>query len=603
MRKYLNAAAYRFAVLAELRTLRSQLLETCRDAGLKGTILVSPEGINLFLAGEQPAVERIIAQIRSIAGLEALEPKYSWSEHQPFRRMLVRIKKEIIAFGVEGIQPAIYTSPRISAQTLKQWLDEGRPITLLDTRNDYEVKLGTFVGAVPIGIDHFRDFPSAVQRLPEELKQQPIVTFCTGGIRCEKAAPLMEKAGFQQVYQLEGGILKYFEECGPAHYDGECFVFDQRVGVDPALQESDSVVCHACQTPLSQTEQQDPRYIPPRSCPYCHRSSSEKMAESILSREAMLDQWTNSLPGSRPYENRRRLKVPGKYDGFTLEAFTACALPHLPPSYWQSACEEGRMVNADEVPISMAHRVRAGEYYVHILPGTIEPAVNPRIRILHEDEAIIVLEKPAPLPIHPAGRFNRNTLQYFLENLYAPQKPHAAHRLDANTTGLVVCTRTRHFARQLQPQFEQGDVEKVYLALVKGHPSLEEFECDAPISSNPGELGSRCIDPDNGLDSKTCFRVLDKRPDGTSLLEVRPLTGRTNQIRVHLWRLGLAIQGDPAYLDKGQLGASMTLGVDDPPLGLHAWQLTFTHPLTRERVTFEARYPRWAERRQPDSPH
>ena len=231
--KIVNIAAYKFLPLTDLRTLRARLQTLCKDANLKGTILLSPEGINLFVAGAAHSIERLLAELRSWPGLEDLQPKLSETDHQPFRRMLVRLKKEIIAFGVEGIDPARRTSPKLSAKELKRWLDEGRPVTLLDTRNDYEVKLGTFRNAIPIGIDHFRDFPQGVARLSPELKKQPIVMFCTGGIRCEKAGPYMEREGFESVFQLDGGILKYFEEVGGAHYDGECFVFDQRVGLDP----------------------------------------------------------------------------------------------------------------------------------------------------------------------------------------------------------------------------------------------------------------------------------------------------------------------------------------------------------------------------------
>ncbi len=183
--------------------------------------------------------------------------------------MLVKIKKEIIAFGVAGIDPANHPTPKLPARTLKQWLDEGRPVTLLDTRNDYEVRMGTFRGAVAARVRHFREFPGAVPRLRTELKEQPIVMFCTGGIRCEKAGPFMERAGFKNVHQLDGGILKYFEECGGAHYDGECFVFDRRVGVDPELRETKSVLCFHCQSPLTESEQSNPRYVPDISCPHC----------------------------------------------------------------------------------------------------------------------------------------------------------------------------------------------------------------------------------------------------------------------------------------------------------------------------------------------
>ena len=139
--------------------------------------------------------------------------------------------------GMDEIQPVENTSPKIEPEQLKQWLDEGREVVLLDVRNDYEVEVGTFVDAVPIGVDSFRTFPDAVDTLPAEMKEKPIVMFCTGGIRCEKAGPLMEGKGFGQIYQLNGGILKYFEDCGGEHYDGDCFVFDKRVAVDPELQD------------------------------------------------------------------------------------------------------------------------------------------------------------------------------------------------------------------------------------------------------------------------------------------------------------------------------------------------------------------------------
>lgn len=260
MKPMLNIAAYKFLPLSDLRTLRGRLLTLCKTADLKGTILLSPEGVNLFVAGVAQGIELLLSELRSWPGLEDLQPKVSETQEQPFRRMLVRLKKEIIAFGVPGIDPARRTAPKLSPRELKRWLDEGRPVTLLDTRNDYEVKLGTFRNALPIGIDHFREFPEAVAKLPPALKEQPIVMFCTGGIRCEKAGPYMEREGFKSVLQLEGGILKYFEECGGEHYDGECFVFDQRVGVDPGLQETASAQCFGCQTPLSAADQQHAHY-------------------------------------------------------------------------------------------------------------------------------------------------------------------------------------------------------------------------------------------------------------------------------------------------------------------------------------------------------
>ncbi len=266
-KQIVNIAAYRFAPLQELQALRTELLAFCGAKHLRGTILLSTEGINLFVAGEADDIEFLMARLRAIPGLESLAAKYSYTATQPFRRMLVRIKREIIAFGVPGIDPAKRTSPKLAPAQLKAWLDEGRKITLLDTRNDYEVKLGTFNNALPAGVDHFRDFPAAVAKLPEALKDETIVMFCTGGIRCEKAGPYMESQGFRNVFQLDGGILKYFEDCGSAHYHGDCFVFDQRVGVDPSLHVSDAAQCFACLSPLTADEQRDTRYVQGKSCP------------------------------------------------------------------------------------------------------------------------------------------------------------------------------------------------------------------------------------------------------------------------------------------------------------------------------------------------
>ena len=277
MLPFLNIAAYKFTQLGNpeqfnsREELRKDLKQLCKDLELKGSILLSREGINLFIAGFPEKVEALLTYLRRIPGLEDLDAKRSESVEQPFNRMLVKIKQEIIAFGIEGIDPVRQSSPRISARDLKALLDDGRPVTLLDTRNDYEVKLGTFTGATRLGIDHFREFPEAIRSIPDSLKDSMVVTFCTGGIRCEKAAPLLAREGFQNVLQLEGGILKYFEECGGAHYEGECFVFDKRVGLAPDLKETGSQLCFACQMPLTVEELKDPRYQYEVSCPSCYQ--------------------------------------------------------------------------------------------------------------------------------------------------------------------------------------------------------------------------------------------------------------------------------------------------------------------------------------------
>ena len=594
MQPILNIAAYRFLPLADLRTLRTRLQRQCKEWELKGTILLSPEGINLFVAGTAEKIELLLAELRSWRGLETLQPKVSETDHRPFRRMLVRIKKEIIAFGVEGIDPARRTSPKLAPRELKRWLDEGRPITLLDTRNDYEVKLGTFRNAVTIGIDHFREFPQAVGRLAPELKEQPIVMFCTGGIRCEKAGPFMEREGFKNVFQLDGGILKYFEECGGEHYDGECFVFDGRVGLDASLHETDSGQCYNCQSPLTHEDQQHEHYVPGKSCAHCFKSEAEHMAERIARRHEQIRQLAVSLPGSQPQDQFKPVNIPAQSDGKTLLDALCRVAPHISAEVWQRRCDDGLVLNEADQPALASQTVRAGERFRHKHLSVIEPDVNMHVEILHEDEALIVLNKPAPLPVHAGGRFYRNTLQHVLNTVYEPQKPRPSHRLDANTTGVLVVARTKHFAGQVQPQFACGEVDKVYLVRVEGHPASDEFICDAPISENPGGLGSRIVDPASGLDARTGFRVLERFADGTTLLEARPLTGRTNQIRVHLWHLGFPVCGDPAYRPGGMLGDSQTLAIDAPPLCLHASSITLTHPVSRQRAQFTAAAPAWA---------
>ena len=590
-----NIAAYKFVALTDLPSRRTRLLAQCRAWELKGTVLLSPEGLNLFVAGAPPSVEQLLAELRSWPGLADFPVKVSPSGHQPFNRMLVRIKKEIIAFGVEGIEPGARTSPKLSPATLKQWLDEGRPVMLLDTRNNYEVKLGTFRNAVPIGIDHFRNFPEAVRRLPPEMKEQPVVMFCTGGIRCEKAGPFMEREGFKSIFQLEGGILKYFEDCGAAHYDGECFVFDQRVGVDASLQETASTQCFACLTPLNEAEQQDARYVAGQSCPHCYKTPEERMALTLARRHEAVRRAITPLPGSQPYDKYRPVNVPKDCDGRTLLETLGRVVRHVPREKWDQECARGRLLDPERGPVTASHVVRAGERYQHKFPDVVEPSVNGRVEILHEDEALIVVHKPAPLPMHSGGRFNRNTLHHILNLVYHPEKPHPAHRLDANTTGVVLLTRTRRFAARLQPQFARGEVEKTYLVRVLGHPPEETFFCDAPISDRPGEVGSREVDLENGLAARTEFRVLHRAADGMALLEARPLTGRTNQIRVHLWHLGFPVCGDGTYLPGRKIGATQTLSVDDPPLCLHSWRVAFVHPLHDRRVEFTAPPPDWAK--------
>ncbi len=241
MNTILNISAYKFVPLPDAPALREVLLARATALQLKGTILLAEEGINLFLAAPAEAVRSFIAQLHTDARFADIVPKESWSEAQPFRKMLVKVKNEIIRMNHPTIRPAEGRAPAVAPLTVKRWLDqghddEGRPVVTLDTRNDVEIDCGTFENAIDWRITKFTEFPQAVLDHKAELQGKTVVSFCTGGIRCEKAAIFMREAGLDHVYQLEGGILKYFEEAGGAHYKGGCFVFDEReaVGADLA---------------------------------------------------------------------------------------------------------------------------------------------------------------------------------------------------------------------------------------------------------------------------------------------------------------------------------------------------------------------------------
>jgi len=236
----LNISAYLFTALNDSAILRDACHAQANAQALKGTILIAEEGINLFLAGSPHAVRSFVTWLQQDPRLAAVAPKESWSASQPFRKLLVKVKNEIIRMNHPAIQPQNARAPAVDAVTVKRWLDagqddQGRPVVTLDTRNAFEVQEGSFVGAIHWNIDKFSDFPKAAQAHLNDLQGKTVVSFCTGGIRCEKAAIYLREQGLETVYQLDGGILKYFEEVGSAHYKGNCFVFDERRGVNPDL--------------------------------------------------------------------------------------------------------------------------------------------------------------------------------------------------------------------------------------------------------------------------------------------------------------------------------------------------------------------------------
>lgn len=319
------------------------------------------------------------------------------------------------------------------------------------------------------------------------------------------------------------------------------------------------------------------------------------MALAIARRHSAVHCAVTPLPGSRPRDQFKSLNIPGNCDGMPLLAALGRMVGNVSAAEWQVAFARGRIVNLAQEPVTAALIVRAGQRYQHLFPQVIEPDIQGAVEILHEDEALIVVNKPAPLPMHAGGRYYRNTLQHILNAAYHPQTPHPAHRLDANTTGLVLVARTRPMAQRLQRQFADGGVEKVYLVRVQGRPPDEVFHCDAPISAGPGRRCSRAVDGATGLAARTEFRRRQFQADGTALLEARPRTGRTNQIRVHLWHLGFPVCGDSLYLPGKKLGHAQTLALGDPPLCLHAWRLKFIHPLSGQRMECTAPAPDWAK--------
>mgnify|MGYP005745808905 FL=1 len=264
-----NIAGYRFADIPDRDELRQPFRDLCQELSLKGTILLAHEGINFFLAGSQTSIDSFIEFLEADARFTDIPLKVSFSDYQPFRRMNVRLKKEIISLGLDHIKPAELTGEEITPTAFKQLLDAGEEVIVLDTRNEYECRIGTFENAFELNIRSFRDFPKAVSKMDDELKDKPVVMFCTGGIRCEKASVVMMDAGFSNVKQLKGGILGYFEEVGGDYWNGDCFVFDRRVAVNPKLEETEVVQCYACREPLLLEEQNTGEYVIAQSCPYC----------------------------------------------------------------------------------------------------------------------------------------------------------------------------------------------------------------------------------------------------------------------------------------------------------------------------------------------
>lgn len=272
--RYVNIAAYKFITFDNTEEMRPQFQALCAELNLKGTILLTPEGINMFLSGLPADIEAYLAWLRKDPRFADIEVKFSYSDEQSHKRMLVKIKQEIITMRMPLIKPELGRAPAVDAATLKRWLDQGhddngKPVVMVDTRNDFEVDVGTFDNTVDYRIAKFTEFPEVIAAHKDDFAGKTVVTFCTGGIRCEKAAIHMQNIGYDNVYQLEGGILKYFEEVGGAHYTGDCFVFDYRTALNPKLEPTETVQCFACRAVVTPRQQLSPQYVYGVSCPHC----------------------------------------------------------------------------------------------------------------------------------------------------------------------------------------------------------------------------------------------------------------------------------------------------------------------------------------------
>ncbi len=240
MKSFLNISAYLFTPLNDTAALRESIRSQATERALRGTVLLAGEGINLFLAGAPAELRDFLAWLRRDSRLAALAPKESWSSTVPFGKLRVKVKPEIIRMNRPTIRPDARRAPAVDAQTLARWLDaghddDGRPVVMLDTRNAFEVAEGRFRGAIDWGLRQFGEFPHAALAHAGALEGKTVVSYCTGGIRCEKAALFLAESGVQRAYQLDGGILKYFEATDARHFEGRCFVFDARQALDPSL--------------------------------------------------------------------------------------------------------------------------------------------------------------------------------------------------------------------------------------------------------------------------------------------------------------------------------------------------------------------------------
>lgn len=290
MSSILVAALYKFVPLGDYEQRRAPLQAVCKENHVMGTILLAGEGINGTIAGPEAGIRDVLGWLRAHTEFADLEHKESWTDEMPFHRMKVRLKKEIVTMGVEGVDPNALVGTYVEPEDWNALIDDP-DVIVVDTRNSYEYSIGTFRGALDPETSSFREFPEWVER-SEALAEKPkVAMFCTGGIRCEKATSYLKQLGYEEVFHLKGGILKYLETVPEeqSRWDGECFVFDQRVSVGHGLKVGDYDMCHACRMPLSADEKQSAFYEKGVSCPKCHALLDERKRQRFADRQKQME--------------------------------------------------------------------------------------------------------------------------------------------------------------------------------------------------------------------------------------------------------------------------------------------------------------------------
>jgi UPF0176 protein len=287
---FVVAALYKFVALPDYVDLQSRLLTLCKDNDIQGTLLLAEEGINGTIAGTREAIDTLLAFLRADPRFDHLQYKESQNESQPFYRMKVRLKKEIVTLGAENLDPRNSVGTYVKPENWNS-LIEDPDILLIDTRNDYEVEVGTFTGAINPETRTFREFKDFVETKLDAGTHKKVAMFCTGGIRCEKSTSYLLSKGFEDVYHLEGGILQYLEDVPKeeSRWEGECFVFDQRVTVNHDLEKGSYDQCYACRYPITEADKQSPLYIKGVSCPRCHDSLTEDQQRRFTERQKQMD--------------------------------------------------------------------------------------------------------------------------------------------------------------------------------------------------------------------------------------------------------------------------------------------------------------------------